>query len=74
MAQIKIVKFSELGTQCISTFRQFDQCHECSSVQRCKLPEAKRGRIRFSEIRFMKARLDYEKKKAQFNKVVLENT
>lgn len=74
MAQIKIVQFSEIGTHCISTFRQFEHCYECNSVYSCKLPEAKIGRIKLAEIRFLKAKLIFEQRKAEYDKAIEENT
>ena len=74
MAKFKIVQFSEIGTRCLSASRHFDECHLCGRVQRCELPEAKKGRIKLAEIRLAKARLKYENERTNFDKVIKENT
>lgn len=43
-----IVKSSELG-DCWSPGRHLDHCEKCKRVGRCKLPEAKKGRLRLAQ-------------------------
>ena len=43
--QHKIIMSSGLGTDCWSTLKFFNKCHECNRVAYCKLPEAKEGRV-----------------------------
>ena len=42
----QIIKSSELGFECWSALRNFDKCHGCEKVIRCKLPEAHQGGLK----------------------------
>jgi len=44
-----------LGSRCWRPARFLGGCHECSSVERCQLPQAAAGRIRLAELRVVKA-------------------
>jgi len=55
--KIKTIKSSELGLQCWSILRFFDECYLCHRVLLCKLPWAKNGRIQL-----MLNKLDLQRK------------
>jgi len=45
---------SELGIDCWSALKTFDKCYACERVERCKLPEAKKGRLILAANRVLK--------------------
>jgi hypothetical protein len=61
----KVINSSQLDNRCWSADRQFDHCETCQRVDRCKLPEAKNGRIRNQKkvVEFHKQQLREAKKK-----------
>lgn len=52
----KVITSSNLGTDCWSTKRFIGECHICDRVQRCNLPEAKKGRIRIAKAKVFEAK------------------
>jgi hypothetical protein len=45
--KIAIVKASQLGVDCWSALRFTGSCDQCERVEKCKLPEARIGRIKY---------------------------
>jgi len=52
--KVAIKNISEIGTDCLSAYRAVGDCHECKRVEKCKLPEARAGRIKFYKIQIEK--------------------
>ncbi len=50
-----------LGARCWRPARFLGGCHECSSVERCQLPQAAAGRIRLAELHVVTAQDTVEK-------------
>jgi len=43
--KVAIVKSKDVDFKCTSSLRYLHRCRECKRVMRCKLPEAKAGKI-----------------------------
>lgn len=65
-----IIKASQLGLDCWSPNRFVGSCDTCSRVMRCKLPEAREGRVKLLNKRIEKARLAWKKVKAEKTKIL----
>ena len=63
MSRSKIVQFSELGSECWSAYRFFDDCHKCPYVGKCRKRgeharlAAARGRVRLATETLEKAQV-----------------
>lgn len=42
----RVINSKDLDLKCMSALRYLDECDNCDKVQRCELPEGKKGQIK----------------------------